>query len=264
MLAEFIVMFRESLEIAFVIGIILAYLHKTKNQSNEKHVWLGAAAGIVASLLVAYGFQFIRGGFEQNAPLFEGFFMVITSALVTWLVLWMAKQKKVVQNLQQEVKVALEKKETTALFLLAFTTIMREGVEAVLFMAGIYVDVGSISLLGGLAGIATAIILGVLVFEYAVKFNMEMFFKITTVVLVLLAAGLFSQGLHELQEVKILPTQIEHVYDLHIPEDTLMGERGIIGRPLKGLIGYDTDPSDLQVVGYFAYLIAVYGIYKKA
>lgn len=262
-LAEFIVMFRESLEVAFVIGIILAYLHKTKNQEFEKHVWLGVATGLVAGIFLAYGFQFIKGGFEANEELFEGIFMISTTVLVTWLILWMAKQKKVVENLQKEVKVRLEKKETLGLFLLALTATLREGIEAVLFMAGIYINTGGLSLVGGFIGIIAAIVVGILVFEYAMKFNIRLFFKATTLILVLLAAGLFSQGLHELQEASVLPViWAEHVYELPFEETSLLGEKGAIGGTLKGLLGYDTNPSDLQVLGYAAYLITVYAIYK--
>lgn len=265
MLAEFIVMFRESLEVAFVIGIMLAYLHKTKNQEYEKHIWLGAAAGLVISIALAYFFQFISGGFEANEELFEGVFMIITSALVTLLVFWIVKQKKIVETLQKEVAVKLEKNETFGLFLLSLTATLREGVEAVLFMAGIYINTGAISLIGGFVGVAAAVFVGVLVFEYAIKFNIGLFFKITTLILVLLAAGLFSQGLHELQEAKILPViWTEHVYSLPLDKTNPLHEKGTIGSILKGLVGYDTSPSDLQVLGYAAYLITVYGIYKSS
>ena len=91
------------------------------------------------------------------------------------------------------------------LFVLAFISVLREGIEAVLFMSGIYVSTGGLSLFGGFLGIVAAVVLGILIFEYAVKVDINKFFKVTTVILILLAAGLFSQGLHELQEAKILP-----------------------------------------------------------
>jgi high-affinity iron transporter len=268
MIAEFIVMFRESLEVAFVIGIILAYLHKTKNQEHEKHVWLGFSTAIVLALVIAYLFQFVQGGFEANEELFEGIFMIITAALVSWLILWIVKQKKIVENLQNDVKIALEKKETSALFLLALTATLRESVEAVLFMYGILINTGGISLLGGLIGLVAAVIVGILVFEYSIRFNIGLFFRITTVILVLLAAGLFSQGLHELQEAKVLPTWTEHVYDVNpplYPDGTypVFHEKGAVGGIFKGLVGYDGNPSDLQIAGYAAYLVVMYLIYRK-
>ena len=262
-LAEFIVMFRESLEIAFIVGIMLAYLHKTKNPDMEKHIHLGVASGIVSAIIIAYLFQFVQGGFDAHEPLFEGVFMVITAALVTWLILWMVQQKKFVEKLQENMKVKLEKKETFGLFMLAFVSTLREGVEAVLFMAGIYLNTGVLSLAASLAGVVCAVLLGVLIFEYAVKFNANLFFKVTTMILILLAAGLFSQGLHELQEVKLLPTWVDHIYNLQVKETDTWGEKGSVGSVLKGLVGYSTQPSDLQVVGYLLYLGVVYYLYKK-
>jgi high-affinity iron transporter len=269
MIAEFIVLFRESLEVAFVIGIILAYLHKTKNQEHEKHVWLGVSSALVIAIVLAYLFQFVQGGFEANEELFEGVFMITTAALVSWLILWIVRQKKVVETLQNDVKVALEKKEAFALFSIALTATLRESVEAVLFMYGILINTGGISILGGILGLVAAIIVGFLVFEYSIKFNIGLFFKITTVILVLLAAGLFSQGLHELQEAKVLPTWTEHVYDINPPANPdgsypALHEKGSVGGIFKGLVGYDGNPSDLQIAGYAAYLAAMYLIYRRS
>lgn len=266
MLAEFIVMFRESLEVSFVVGIVLAYLHQTKKQDYEKHVYLGLGAGVVASLLIAYGFQFLKGGFEAHEELFEGTFMVITTILVTWLVLWIMAQQEVSKKLKQDVQNKIDKKESIGLFLLVFFGVLREGVESILFMMGIDLNIGTISILGALLGLVAAVVLGFLIFEYSMKFNIGLFFKVTTIMLILLAAGLFSQGLHELQEAGILPTYIEKIYDINpqLNQDgsyPLIHEKGAIGSVAKGLVGYDGNPSDLQVIGYLGYLISVYGIY---
>ncbi|HSB47266.1 MAG TPA: FTR1 family protein [Candidatus Bilamarchaeum sp.] len=269
MIAEFIVMFRESLEVAFVIGIMLAYLHKTKNEEYEKHVWLGVGGAVVGALLLAFAFQFVQGGFEAHEELFEGFFMILTAALVSWLILWIVRQKKVVENLQHGVKAAIEKKETFALFTLALSATLRESVEAVLFMYGIMINTGGISILGGLLGLIAALVVGVMVFEYSLKFNIGLFFRVTTVILVLLAAGLFSQGIHELQDAGILPVWVEHVYSLNPPQNAdgsypLLHEKGTVGGIFRGLVGYDGDPSDLQAAGYVLYLAAIYVAYKKS
>ncbi|MBI5051625.1 FTR1 family protein [Candidatus Micrarchaeota archaeon] len=267
MLAEFIVMFREALEVSFVIGIVLAYLHQTKKQEYEKHVHLGLGTGIVGSLILAYLFQFVQGGFEASEELYEGVFMILASALVTWLILWMMGQKEVVTRLKKEVQTKIDQKESMGLFLLVFVAVLREGIEAVLFMAGILVNTGGLSILGGLLGLVAAVVVGILIFEYSMKFNINLFFKATTVLLVLLAAGLFSQGIHELQEAKVIPTYIEHVYVINPPANPdgtypLMHEKGAAGSILKGLFGYDGNPSEFQIAGYFAYLAAVYGIYR--
>ena len=268
MFAEFFIMFRESLEIALVLGIILAYLHVTKNQKQEKNVYLGASAGLVASMFVAYLFQSFLGGFEQNEELFEGVFMLATSVLITWLLLWMFKQTSFIESLRRDVKTKIEHGGKFGLFILAFTIVFREGVEIVLFMYGLFTSTGSISLIGALLGVAAAVVIGVAAFYYSVKFNLSLFFKVTMVVLVLLAAGLFSRGVHELQEANVLPTFIEHIYDItpKINPDgsyPVLHEKGAIGGVFRGLLGYDGNPSDLQVAAYLAYVLFTFLLYKK-
>lgn len=269
MLAEFIVMFREGLEVAFVLGIILAYLHKTRNHGLEKHVWLGASAGLLLSIALALVFQSVHGGFEANEELFEGFFMVLTAALVSWLILWVVRQKHVVDSLRDDVRLSLRKNSGISLFLLAMSAIVREGVEAVLFMAGILLSTGGFSLLGAFLGLAAAVFLGVLVFEYSLKFDIGTFFRISTIILVLLAAGLFSQGVHELQEAGALPVFAEHIYDLNPPQNPdgsypALHENGPVGSILKGLVGYDGAPSALQAASYLFYLASIYAFYKTS
>lgn len=268
MLAEFIVMFRESIEAALIVGIILAYLHKTKNQEHEKHVYLGVAWGIVASLLVAYGFQFVQGGFEAHEELFEGVFLLIATILVTWFVLWMMQNKNIAEEIRKEVKVTLDSKKTTALMFLAFTSVFREGIEAVLFMAGIAISTGGLSIIGGLLGVVAALIVGYFIFERAMRFNIGAFFKITTILLIFIAAGLFSHGIHELSEIGLFPPLIEHVWNVNPPQNSdgsypLLHERGIIGSMAKALFGYDGNPSLIRVISYVSYLGVVYLISRK-
>ncbi len=268
-LAEFIVLFRETLEVALIIGIILAYLYKTKNQKHSKHVWMGAGLGIVLSVVLAYALGFSVEAFEQNEAWFEGIFMVITAMLVTWLVVWITKQKEVVKTLHKEVKVHLDSKAELGLIVLVTSAVLREGVEVVLFLTGISLSTGTLSIVGSALGFLSAAVIGFLVFQYAIKFNINLFFKATAFVLVLLAAGLFSQGIHELQEAGILPTYIEHVYNINPPQNAdgsypPLHEKGAVGSIFKGMVGYDGSPSDLQVLGYLTYIGAGYAYYKKA
>ncbi|MFH1520120.1 MAG: FTR1 family protein [Candidatus Micrarchaeota archaeon] len=267
-LAEFTVLFREVLESAFVIGIMLTYLTKTKNSKYNKFVWGGALVGIFLSVLVAYTFQFSIESFEQYEEIFEGTFMIVTSLLVTGMILWIIKQKHIVESIKGDIKIKLDNGQPIGLFVLSAISVLREGVEVILFLAGIFLTTGTLSLIGGVLGAIAALITCILIFNYAVKFNIGLFFKATAAVLVLLAAGLFSQGLHELQEAKILPEWIEHVYDLNLQQNAdgtypIFHEKGIFGGTLKGLIGYDTNPSDLQVIGYLAYLGCAYWVYTR-
>ncbi len=268
MLAEFIVLFRESIEAALIIGIMLTYLHKTGNLKHERHVWLGTASGILASIAFAAILNSLYGGFGVYEELFEGIFMVIASVLVTWFMLWMLSQKNIAQKIRDDVKSSMASASSSALFTLAFVSIFREGAESVLFLSGIYFSTGSLSLISSFMGMAAAVLVGIAIFEYAKKIDLALFFKYTTILLALLAAGLLSQGVHELQEAKVIPTTIEHVYNINPPQNPdgsypLMHEKGYVGSILKGLIGYDANPSLEQVIAYLGYLAGFFFLYKK-
>ncbi len=267
MLAEFIIMFREAIEASLIVGIMIAYLHKTKNEAYEKHVYLGVATALIASVIVAYGFSFVQGGFEAHEEVFEGVFMIFATAFLTWFILWMVAHKNIAHEIRNNVKGALDTHKGSALFLLSFTAVFREGIEAVLFMAGISITTGSVSFVGGLLGLVGAIIVGYMIFEQAKKFDLAIFFKVTTVFLIIIAAGLFSYGVHELSEAGFVPKLIDHVWNINPPLNAdgsypLLHEKGIVGSMAKALFGYDGDPSLIRIIAYLGYLAGVY-VYIK-
>jgi high-affinity iron transporter len=267
MLAEFIVMFRESIEAAFIIGLIIAFLHRTRNEKFERHLFLGAGAGIVASIILAFLIQTVYTDTHAASELLEGIFMLAAVALISWLLLWLVEQKSFVDKLKNDVKLTIEKGERTAFFLLVFFSVLREGAEAVLFLSGIYLSTGAISIVGALLGLVAAIAVGYLVFEHILKFNLNLFFNITTVLLVFIAAGMLSQGIHELQEAGVVPIIEEHVYDINPAENPdgtypLLHEKGAVGGSFKALFGYDGNPSILQIIAWVLYLAGFYIVYS--
>jgi high-affinity iron transporter len=267
-LAEFVVVFREVFEIALVLGIMLVYLKKTKNTKHSRMVYLGGAAGIIASVLAAAGFEIFAGGFEAHEALFEGITLVVAAALVTWLNLWMFAQKNISKSIEKGVKARIGKREDWGLALFAFIAVFREGVEMVLFLYGISVSTGAISAVSALFGAVAALALCYAMFLQATKLNLHTFFVVTSIMLVVLAAGLLSQGVHELQEAHVLPETVEHIYDITPVQNAdgsypMMHEKGAIGSALKGLIGYATAPTLEQVAAYAGYLAFVFFAYRR-
>lgn len=261
-LAEFIVMFRETFEIALVLGIMLAYLYRTKNGKYARFVYAGAALAVLASFASAAAFSLLAGGFEGNEALFEGITLVLACALVTWLILWMFRQGNVERKLEGEMEERIARHAQLGLAAFAFLAVLREGVEMVIFTGGIALSTGALSLAAGAAGAVAAVLLAWAVFRRTVKLDLKAFFLATSAMLVLLAAGLLSQGVHELQEAGVLPVSVEHVYDITPPQNAdgsypLMHEKGAAGGVLKGLFGYDTAPSLEQALAYLGYLLLV-------
>jgi len=272
-LSSFLITSRETLEAVLVIGIVFAYLSRTNNHQYKRTVYYGIVSGIVLSLLAAVTFTFFAGGFEGRAEaMFEGFTMLIASILLTTMILWMMKQKKVTQEIENKVashvaKANFSKTYSYGIFLLIMIAILREGVETVIFLNALNYASG-INFIGGLLGVATAIGIGYLLFVGSRKINLKKFFTISSILLIFFAAGLVAHGIHELQEAVVIPYVVEEVWDINPAVTTtgayhLLHENGLIGSFLKGLFGYNGNPSLLEVLFYTSYLFVIFYIYRK-
>lgn len=269
MLAEFIISFREFFEIALVVGIMLAYLHKTKNGKHSGLVYLGVALAAAGSVLAAAAFETVAGGFEANEAVFEGTTLILAALLVTWLNMWMLGQKNVAKGIEGGMKLKMDSGRRLGLVAFAFIAVFREGVEIVLFLGGIGIATGTVDAVASLLGGAAALALGYAVLKRMVRLDLKTFFLATSAMLAVLAAGLLSQGVHELQEIGAIPTSIAHVYDITPQPNAdgsypLMHEKGAVGGVLKGLAGYDTSPSLEQLAAYFGYLALVFLAYRRS
>lgn len=269
MTAALIITLRETLEAALIVGILLAYLKKTTNQKHNRFIWFGVLAGILLSAILAFVFQNVYGGFEGRAEeLYEGITMLIAAGLMTWMILWMLTQRqKLRKNLEDKAQTHIERDYPIGLFFLSFIGVAREGIETVIFLQAALINSDGMSVFsGGLIGIVLAVILSYLLFKGIAKIPLRKFFAITSVLLILFAAGLTAHGLHELQEAKVVPIFSQELWDIN-PEVITEGvyplwhEKGAIGGLLKGLFGYNGNPALLEVLGYGVYLIFIFGLW---
>lgn len=270
MIASFLITFRETLEAALIIGIIWGYLVRTSNRQFLATIVHGSLAGIAASIGGAFLFQRFAGGFEGRAEqIFEGATMILAGILLSSMILWMLF-KNSAHQLEGEVAAAVSNNTTnkTALFFLVFVSILREGIETVLFLSSARIMSSANFTTGALLGLLLASGLGWSFFKGAVKCNLKTLFTFSSLLLILFAAGLFAHGVHEFQEAGILPVMIEHVWDVN-PALTNGGypalhEKGSIGSFLKGLFGYNGDPTLLEVLTYILSLATASIVWRMA
>jgi high-affinity iron transporter len=269
MIPSLIITFRETLEAALIVGIILSYLSKTKQTKYNNVVYLGVVAGVVASVLGAFLFTFLAGGFTGAAEeIFEGTTMIIGAVLLTTMILWMMRQKHIASELQDRVASEVSETNKFGLFSLVFVAVLREGIETVIFLgAASFVSAGN-SITGGTIGIVAAVLLGYAIFVGSRKVDIKKFFNVTSILLILFAAGLVAHGVHEFQEAGVIPIAVEHVWDINPPLDPdggypLLHEKGYIGSIFKGLFGYNGNPSLIEVISYFAYILLVVALWRK-
>lgn len=269
MMQSFVITFRETLEAALVVGVILSYLTKTKQIKYNNVVYMGIISGIVASVIGAFLFTKIAGGFTGRAEeIFGGITMLFGALLLTTMILWMMKQKHITHELEDKVSRELGEAHKSGLFLLVFVAVLREGIETVIFLgATSFVSTGN-NMIGSWVGIIAAVFLGYAIFVGSMKINIKKFFNITSVLLILFAAGLVAHGIHDLQEAKIIPTAIEHVWNINPPVNLdgsypILHENGSIGSILNGLFGYNGSPSLIEVLSYFIYLVFVLVLWRN-
>ena len=198
---------RETLEASLVVGIVLSYLNRTNNHEYKKTVYYGIIFGILASILSAFLFTFLAGGFEGKAEqIFEGFTMLVGASLLTTMIMWMMRQRHISREIEGRVENHLMSEKLVfshlGIFILIFIAIIREGIETVIFMNALNYANG-ISFIAGTLGILAAIGVGYVFFISFSKINLKKLFNISSILLVIIAAGLVANGIHEFEEAGI-------------------------------------------------------------
>lgn len=256
MAASLLITLREGLEAALIIGIILAYLGRTGNRDKAGTVWLGALAAVVLSGLAGATIFLTAGSIEgRTEQLFEGTAMFTAVAVLTYMIFWMRKQAiNIRAHLQAQVNTALLSGSRLALGLLAFVAVGREGIETALFMFAATKAASPFSAtVGGLLGLGAAVILGYLLYRGTYRLNLRAFFNVTSILLLLFAAGLLAHGIHEFHEAAVIPTLIDHMWDIN----PILDEKSTLGSFLKALFGYNGNPSLVEVFAWVSYLVLV-------
>lgn len=253
MAASFLITLREGLEAALIVGIILAYLAKTGNRDKAGAVWAGTALSAAVSLIAGAAIFMTAGSIEGRAEvLFEGTAMLTAAAVLTYMIFWMRRQAiNIRAHLQAQVQTALDTGSVVALGTLAFVAVGREGVETALFMfAAVRAATPLAATAGGLLGLAAAVALGYVLYRGTYRLNLRAFFNVTSMLLLLFAAGLLARGIHEFTGAGLLPAVVDPVWDMN----GVLSETSMFGSFLRALFGYNGDPSLVEALAYFAYL----------
>jgi high-affinity iron transporter len=217
---------------------------------------MGAGAALMLSLLLATGLTLMDIALEGRAEkLFEGVMMLTAAAMLTWMIFWMAKYGRFLsQNLKTGVRSSIRTGSKWALFSLAFFAVAREGAELALLLTATSMTTGiAVTMLGAALGLAASFSLAWLLLSSLIKLDIQLFFKVTNVLLILFAAGLVAHGVHEFNEALVIPGIIEHVWDMN----WLLDEDSVAGQTLKVLFGYNGNPSLTEVMAYIGYLAFV-------
>jgi len=204
LLEAFIVTLREGVEAALIIGITLAYLNRIQRPDLRRSVFVGLGAAFVASIGAAILFSRL----QLNQDIFEGWVMLAAAFFVITMIIFMMRTgKKMKGQIEGKLGTLAGRGSQIGVFLFVFLMILREGAETVLFLASVSLNsTALLTFIGTLLGIFASVIFGVMFVKGSVRINLQKFFRVTTVILFLVAGQLIISGLHELSENGVLPS----------------------------------------------------------
>lgn len=257
MLPSYLLSLREGIEAALIVGIVLGALRQMRRTDLSSAVWIGVISASFLSVLAGVLLTVLGLSFEGKAEeIFEGITMLLAASVLTWMIFWMNRQARNIKgDLESGVHKAAFEGGKRGLFALAFLAVLREGIELALFLvASVFASDVQQTLLGAFLGLGTAILLGWSLFATTVRLDLRRFFQVTGFLLILFGAGLVAHGVHEFNEAGLIPSVVEHVWDVN----PLLDENTTLGSMLKALFGYNGNPSLTEVLAYFAYFVAIF------
>ncbi len=257
MLAAALITFREGLEAALIVGIVLGYLIKIGQRSRTRYAWAGVGLAALASLVIALGLQFIGAELEEPyEQIFEGATMLAAVGVLTWMIFWMRYQGRFIKrDLEHKVRTAISSGADWALLALSFFAVFREGVETALFLsASAFAEDGAGTLIGAILGLGVAVAVGYAIYALSIRLNLRLFFDVTSILLLIFAAGLFAHGIHEFQEIGWLPMLTSTAWNTQ----AILSDQSVLGSILRSLVGYNDNPSVLEVAVYVFYWAVIF------
>lgn len=265
MIVSFLITFRETLEAVLIIAILVVYLTRINRRNLQRYVWIGAIAAVTVSVAIGLAVATIYGSFTGiSEKLFEGAASILATVVLTYMLFWMAKNaRKIRGEMEEKIDIVIDRHSLWGIAILSFIAVVREGIETILFLTAVATSDPAGTAIGAAGGIALVLALAVLLIKGMYRLDIRKFFKVTSILLIMFAAGLLGYGVHEFIEAAEIsgvnlgilaqPTFNINPIDVAHP----LHEKGPVGSVLKTLIGYDGNPEILRVIVYLAYWVAI-------
>ena len=261
----FVVTLREGFEAALIMGIVYTYLQKIGAERHYRYATRGGLLGVLASVALGVLVTAMSGPLLDLGPDVIGLAVILVAVTVlTWHGYWMQQHARAVKgDVQHRIDEAQASHRLWTIGVLAFTGVFREGAETVLFLWGLLTQAtspsGWASATGAVLGLAMAATLGWAIFRGGRHISLQRFFAVTSVFLLLLAAGMFSTGAGRLEAMGVLP-QSSMAWDTsHVLDD-----HGVVGGFLNGLVGYRARPSWIEAGSYLFYVVVAGALLFRA
>ncbi|KTQ85242.1 iron transporter [Aureimonas ureilytica] len=264
MLVPFLIMLREGLEAALIVGIVAGYLSRSGRGDWMPAVWIGIFLAVALALFTGAGLQLASAEFPQRTQeLFESGVGFVAVIILTSMVLWMRRAARSLKaELQGSIDAALSGSRGKGLALvgLVFFAVAREGLESVFFLLAIFQQSpGASGPLGALLGLFVSALLGYGIYIGGVRLDLGRFFRWTGVFILFVAAGLLAGALRHLHEAGLW----NHLQTVAFDFSPVLPTDGLVGSVLSGLFGYMADPTIGELLAYVAYLLVALPLFLK-
>ncbi len=254
MFPSFIITFREVFEAALVVAMISGIFVRLGEKNKVRFVWMGAGAAVIVSIVLVFfgsyvGFVFQEFYTGRTEELMEGILSWLTAACVTWAVLTLDHhfrryKLRLIQKINTEVKTG----QMVGIFMLAFTSVFREGVEIILLLSTLLLTARPADVMYGFGwGVLVGGIASILIFTATIKLPVHAILRSTTILLVLFSAGLLAKGVHEFMELGLFSSVMS------IPIPFVPARETIVGALMYGLFGIRNVMDIVQIVTYVTY-----------
>jgi high-affinity iron transporter len=262
MLAAAIIVFREVLEAALIVGIVLA----ASRGAPHRGAWVagGVAAGVLGALAVAaFAGALATAAAGVGQELFNAAVLFAAVAMLGWHNIWMSRHGRELTGAADRLGTAVREgaQPLWALAAAVGLAALREGSETVLFLYGIAItgDGGGVALpLGGALGLAIGALAGFAIYVGLVRIPLRYLFTVTSWLVLLLAAGMASQAAALLMQADLLPSFGDNLWDTSF----VLSEQSLLGRVLHTLIGYSAQPAGVQVMFYLITIAVIGGMMR--
>jgi high-affinity iron transporter len=246
---------REGLEASLIVGIIASFLARNGRRDALKATWIGVIAAVILCLGIGIALVTLSRDLPQQAQ--EGLETVVGAfavIMVTFMILWMTKHaRSMKRELEGAAAEALKSGSATALVVMAFLAVLREGFETSVFLVSVIDEDNNATAatIGAFLGIVIAVVIGYGIYRGGVRLNLAKFFKITGIVLVLVAAGLTMTVLHTAHEAGWINVGQATAANL----TWLVNPGTILASLLTGVLGLQSQPTVLEAAGWILYAV---------
>lgn len=259
--ANLLIGLREGLEASMIVMILVAFLTKNKQHSFLRYIWIGVGAALALSIatfcIIHFGTKTLT---SQGQEIIGGIGSVIAVGVITYTLVWMRNAaKNIAGELNSKMSQAVEI-GPWAVLVLAFISVAREGIETSLLVFDTFAyGSTAVPAVGLSIGIAVSVAIAAAMYVGALRINIGMFFRVTGLLLIVVAAGILRYGITDLQEAQLLPGLNAIAFDI----SNVLVPGTAVATVIEGIFNLVPAPTVLSIIAWAVYLVIMLWVFLR-